>query len=242
MKYNILTTSDGTYFPFLKILINSIFDVCDLTKINSIYIIDNGLEVDHINYLSSKSDIIKFIKTGNQTSFNGGIWGVDWQTNVKSKTVQLYSLVEKLQEPVLLLDSDMLVIKDIYPMLELKGDIQVCHRPKNPVEYIASYFFSINPKKSLPFIQKWRDATLQSTSLSANESPALTRMVRSNLSNLDIVHVEQEKVNVLEPKYLTDSSVIVHFKGSSVTSDINESIRKRISERGWDKYISKYLI
>lgn len=240
MKYNILTTSDSIYFPFLKILINSILDTCNLSKINSIYVIDNGLNDDQLNYLDSVSHLIKFIETGHRTNFKGGIWGEDWQINVKSKTDKLYSLVERLREPVLLLDSDMLVLDDLYSMLSRGGDIQVCHRPNHSVEYIASYFFSINFEKSLEFIKQWKDLTFASNQLTAIESPALSKTVKLNLNNLDIVHVTQSEVNVLEPKYLTNESKIVHFKGSSLTDNIDESIRKRIYDRGWGPIVKKY--
>ena len=128
MKYNILTTSDKSYFPHLQILVNSILDKCDLDKINNLYIIDNGLEEKQIDYLKSKSPILNIITTGIQTNFKGGTWGEDWQKNVKGKTLHLLDLVSKIKEPLLMLDADMMVTKDLYTLLEHGGDIQVCVR------------------------------------------------------------------------------------------------------------------
>ena len=40
MKYNIQTTSDHSYFAFLKIFVNSILTNCNLEYLNKIYIIN----------------------------------------------------------------------------------------------------------------------------------------------------------------------------------------------------------
>lgn len=125
MNYNILTASDSTYFPFLKILINSIIKECDLSKINSIFIINNGLNGEEIECLKNKLDKIEFINTGNKTSErtpkNWIPWSDDWQTNVKSKTIYLHKLVEELNEPIVLLDSDMMAVSDLFELTLMGG-------------------------------------------------------------------------------------------------------------------------
>ena len=144
MHYSVVTTSDKSYYPHLKILVNSILDKCDSKYLKNIYIIDNGLTEYQKDYFLDKSDTIKINTTGLETNFKGGTWGEDWQKNVKGKTIHLYNMVNELKEPLLMLDADMLIIKDLHTLLDRGGDMQVCVRPNNPVKYIGSYFFSIN--------------------------------------------------------------------------------------------------
>lgn len=242
MKYNILTTSDKSYFPHLQILVNSILDKCDLDKINNLYIIDNGLEEKQIDYLKSKSPILNIITTGIQTNFKGGTWGEDWQKNVKGKTLHLLDLVSKIKEPLLMLDADMMVTKDLYTLLEHGGDIQVCVRPGNSVKYIGSYFFSINTTFSLPLIKEWAETTQNSSGKGAHESPALTRTVEKYKTKLNIVEIEQDIVNRINFPPL-EKTMIVHFKGSALYNSFEEQFNARILSREggvWNDYVSKY--
>ena len=54
------------------------------------------------------------IKHSDYTPIKVDHWGEDWQINVKGKTMWLLNTVNKVQEPVLMLDSDMMVIKDLH--------------------------------------------------------------------------------------------------------------------------------
>lgn len=240
MKYNIQTTSDRSYFIFLKILINSILDKCNLNQLNKVYVVDTGMDSDQLNYLKEHPLEIEIITTGLSTNFKGGTWGDDWQRNVKSKTVHLHDTVAKLEEPLLMLDADMMITSDIYPLLKLGGDLQVCVRPGNSVKYIGSYFFSINPSKTLPFIKEWRDLTQGSQGKKAHESPALSGTVEKYKSQLDIIEIEQDVVNRIQHPPL-DKTIIVHFKGTHLSNNISESINARLIKRGWSKEIQKYV-
>lgn len=242
-KYNILTVSDKSYFPHLQILVNSILDTCDLEKISNFYIIDNGLEEKQIKYLKTKSPLINILTTGIQTNFKGGTWGEDWQKNVKGKTTHLLDLISKTQEPLLMLDADMMVMKDLYSLLEQGGDLQVCVRPKNRVKYIGSYFFSINHEKTLPLIKEWRELTLASEGKGAHESPALTKTIKKYYNTLNIIELNQNMVNlILYPPQ--EETVIVHFKGGSLHDSFDTQFNSRILNREggvWLKYLSKYI-
>ena len=240
MKYNIQTTSDHSYFAFLKIFVNSILTNCNLEYLNKIYIINTGMTDDEVIYLTERSNHIEIIETGLKTNFKGGTWGEDWQLNVKGKTHYLYELVSKIEQPLLMLDSDMMIVKDLYPLTQFGGDLQVCVRPGNSVKYIGSYFFSMNPSKSLPFIKEWKELTQTSTGKAAHESPALTKIVEKYKSQLNIIELEQDIVNRISYPLL-DKTIIVHFKGTKLSNTIEESIQCRINNRGWKMEISKYV-
>ena len=254
MNYNILTASDSVYFPFLKILINSIIKKCDLSKINSIFIINNGLNGGQIKYLKSKLDKIKFISTDNKTSErtskNWVPWSDDWQTNVKSKTIYLHKLTEELNEPIVLLDSDMIVVSDLFELTLMGGDVQVCYRPGlsltgSMAPCIASYFFCINPKNALPFIKKWRDLTQHNFNINkhgAHESRSLSIIESENTDKINIKRLPHRNiVNAQTPKDLLENTALIHFKGFDPTrnpsDNIEKSIHSHIFDYGWEEYI-----
>tara|TARA_R110000851_G_scaffold144033_1_gene283066 strand:- start:767 stop:1462 length:696 start_codon:yes stop_codon:yes gene_type:complete len=229
MSYSIITTCDEGYFPFLKILVNSVFKMCDESLLNNFIIVNTGLNKQQKEYLSNKSNKVSFIETGLNTSFKGGIWGDDWRINVKSKTSTLYETLKQLDHPLLMLDADMKVLKDLKHLINYGGDIQVCVRPSS-IKYIGSYVFILNPKKSLSFIEYWRDLTNNSKEKKAMESPSLVVTVEKFKSHLDIVELPQELVNVISPDLLTDNSFLIHYKSKSLHKSIEETLKKRI----WD--------
>ncbi len=242
MEYSVVTTSDKSYYPHLKILVNSILDKCDFKYLKNIYIIDNGLTEYQKDYFLDKSDIIKINTTGLQTNFSGGTWGDDWQKNVKGKTVHLYNMVNELKEPLLMLDADMLIIQDLHTLLDKGGDMQVCVRPGNPVKYIGSYFFSINHEKTKSFVHDWMDLTQSKVGKGAHESPSLTECVDWYLKNTDlnIVEMEQDAVDRYYPPP-TEETVIVHFKGSKLYETFDEQYNARITNLKWTTYVEGYL-
>jgi hypothetical protein len=239
-KYSIQTTSDYSYFPFLKVFVNSVLANCSKDHLNNIYVVNTGMDDEQLNYIKSLSTCIKIINTGSTTNFKGGIWGEDWQINVKGKTMWLLNTVNKVQESVLMLDSDMMVTKDLYELLIQGGDIQVCVRQGNSTPYIGSYFFSINKEKSIPFLQKWVEITNSNSGKKPLESPALCETIKLFRPELDIKEQECKTVNVIDPPTFTPETYVVHFKSRTVDDNTNQ-FHKRVIERGWGEHIKTYL-
>jgi hypothetical protein len=134
----------------------------------------------------------------------------------------------------------MMVVRDLALLLNYGGDIQVCIRPRNGTPYIGSYFFAIHKEKSLQFVYDWA-VEVQQTQRVPPESPSLVKTVEKYDSNMNIVKLEQSFVNVLEPQYLTDDTVIVHFKGNDLIDDLDHQYEARINKRGWGEYVKNYL-
>jgi len=240
-KYSIQTTSDYSYFPFLKVFINSILVNCDKNYLSNIYIINTGMDNEQINYITSLSPCIKIINTGSNTNFKGGIWGEDWQENVKGKTKWLFNTVNKVQESVLMLDSDMMVTKDLHELLTQGGDIQVCVRPGSSVPYIGSYFWAVNKENSLSFLKHWINIIDNAPNgKKALESPALSETTKIFKNKINIVEQACKNVNVIFPNTFTDETYLVHFKSTTVNDNINQ-FEERVINRGWGEHIKTYL-
>jgi len=240
-KYIIQTTSDKGYFPFLKIFINSILVNCDKKYLHKIRIVNTGMDEEQINYILSLSNIIEIIDTGLSTNFKGGTWGEDWQINVKGKTKWLFQTILNSQYPVLMLDSDMLIVKDLYNLLIKGGDIQVCKRLNPSVPYIGSYFFGINKEKSIQFLKRWIEIIESTNGKRPLESPALCKTVLDFKSLIKIKNIDESLVNVINPSNFTPETYIIHFKGQSLDENVSNSFYKRTIERGWGEHIKNYL-
>ena len=239
-RYSIVTLANSAYFKFLTILINSSLDTCDFDKIDKFYVVDTGLEIDQVEWIRSKHTKMEVITTNLNTKYNGGPWGADWLVNVKSKTSLLYQLHTHLQTPLLLVDSDMMFVKDPYFLSAYGGDIQVCIRPDNPTKYIGSFIFILNPIKVTNFIYDWM-TEVQTTNVMPPESPSLCKMIERWRDMIHITEIDQSIVNVLYPNQLIADSVIVHFKGSDLVNDLEHQYNKRLGTNGWPEYIQKYL-
>jgi hypothetical protein len=238
--YSILTLANSSYFKFLTILINSSLDKCDFDKIDNFYIFDTGLESHQIEWIHSKHKKLKVIATNLNTGYEGGPWGKDWLANVKNKTSILYQLHVHLQTSLLLVDSDMMFVNDPYSLIQYGGDIQVCIRPDHPTKYIGSFIFILEPTKVTEFIYDWM-TEVQLTNTMPPESPSLCKVVSQWKTRLNISEIDQSIVNVLYPNQLTDSSVIVHFKGSDLINDLDHQYSKRLGTNGWPDHLQKYL-
>jgi hypothetical protein len=126
-----------------------------------------------------------------------------------------------------MLDADMKVLKDLKHLLNYGGDIQVCVRPDS-TKYIGSYFFILNPKKSIPFIEYWRDLTNSSQEKKAMESPSLVITVEKFKNQLNIVELPQELVNVISPNLLTNNSYLIHYKSKALDNNLEDTLKNRI--------------
>jgi hypothetical protein len=240
IQYNLITLANKAYYKFLVILVNSITDKCDMNNIDTFYIIDTGLTNDQKIEIQEKCKKITIISSGFITDYDGGPWGTDWITNVKNKTTILYNVLSNCNGPVLLLDSDTMVVRDLSLLLEYGGDIQVCERPGNPTPYIGSYFLALNKEKALQFVYDW-SIEVQNTSTMPPESPSLVKIVNKYDCEMQIVKLGQSIVNVLEPQYLTDDTIIIHFKGSDLVDNLDHQYNTRIEKRGWSEYVKKYI-
>jgi len=254
MKYNLFTTLNTSYFKFGKILINSYIDRCDISKLNSFIIHDTGLTDSEISYIKNKMPKVNFISKNLKTSFKGGTAGEDWHKNVTYKTIVLNEIVENYT-PTIMIDSDCMFCKDIYDIIDFKYDIQLCHRPKHKVPYLAS-FVSVNnnEKKVIDFLKFWQDK-IQNTKkiyngqkhkegkgkLAARESPSLGVAVKENINNLNIGNLSYGQVSSTLAS-MNDKTYVVHFKGNAFYKDSDAAFKGRVSDKKeYNEYVKKYI-
>jgi hypothetical protein len=245
-KYDIYFVLNSAYIKFGKIFLESLYDKVDMNNVRNIYLSDTGLNENDIKYVQS-FDNVKVVDSGIVTNFEGGSWGKDWHDTVASKTIILKELLSNNDLPIVMVDGDCMFIDDIHDVVDDNYDIQICHRPNVPhCPYLASFVVLQPNQNSRTFLDRWIeiiDSTrvVENGLIKAKESPALGFTVSELMSQVSIGNVEFDVVSVTEAKNITDKTKIVHFKGSSISKDFEELYQKRVTSRGFEEMVDKYL-
>ncbi len=239
MKHSIYTVLNSSYMPFGKIFIQSYL------KYNSdnneyIYILDSGLSGEDFKWFKQYGDKIRFIKSHIATEFKNGQDSADWTATVVSKTIGLRALIEQIKDvtPIVMIDADCLFLQEISSLIDMDKDIQICNRPAHDTPMLGSYV-SIN-KVCMEFLEKWIE-TIPTINTPWKESPALSKIYHEFKDKLEIGLIPEEIVSCYKPNKITSDVKIVHFKSSATHATIEESIQKRIYERGFEKEVEEYV-
>jgi hypothetical protein len=229
MKYNILTIASRSYYPFLDVFLNSLFKNCDAEKINKIYVVcvDFG---DFKNDLI-KSDKIVFIDDKNIDEYSG-VHSDGWYKTTKLKTQYLKYVLNQVpeDEPVLMIDSDTMVLKDIYDVINLNYDIQITEMSAGShisasgvlISHIACFMLFNNINKSKLFVDEWIkriNDLMEQKKPKPHETPAMNSIIH------DEEFIKEYKIESLNDKVVcSDLSIfsetrIVHFKSNGPSNN-----------------------
>lgn len=223
---------------FGKIFIQSYFEHNN-NDCNFLFILDAGLKEDDINWLEQFNKV-KIIDSNVNTNFKNGNTSKDWTDTVVSKTYGLREILNTYNiTPIVMIDSDCLILGDISPLIDLSKDIQICNRPNHRTPMLGSYV-SINKPTCGRFMDEWID-TIPTISTPWKESPALGKVYQNFKDTLDIGLIPEHIVSCYDKKQITDEVKIVHFKSGAAHKTIEESIQKRIYERGFANEVNKYV-
>ena len=216
--YSILLLANDTYFKLLHICIKSICSVCDMEKVDRLYIADLGLRNEYIETLKKTSEKIEIINTNTNTGNSKELYSKDWIDAVSQKTAVLCMLVENNRTPVIMLDSDTIVVEDFSGVIDMNYDIQVCKRASPRLrpdgfnlDYIASFFIA-NNINAKPFITAWINRLTQrinSNLLPPHETPAMIETLQNNSVKIGVL---DENAVSCENNYIKGFTKIIHAK------------------------------
>ena len=261
-KYSVFTILNSVYMKFGKIWLNSMHDNVDMNKIENIFIGDTGLNDNDKKYLE-KFNKVKIINTDvSDTDGDFKMWDNKWHNSVSQKTKLFRELVKTQDLPIIMLDADLLFLKDISCLINSDYDIQVCFRnherreKPHPMDYLASYV-CVNNKKSLKFLDAWIDMIENSDSveingnlITAKETPCLCKTVevfKQQHNDIKIGDVAEDIVSVYDPPGLPtmiepDVCRIIHFKGGGAhtfSNNIDEAYYGKVVDKGWGDYVDE---
>lgn len=237
MKHSIYTVLNSSYMTFGKIFIKSYFEH-NVNDCNYLFVLDAGLSQNDIDWLT-QFDKIQIIESNVNTIFKNGQTSPDWIKTVVAKTYGLRKIIKEYDiTPILMIDSDCLVLQKLSPLINMEMDLQICYRHNHQTPLLGSYV-SFN-KKCLNFLDKWIE-TIPTINTPWKESPALSKIYKDYKDKLKIDLINEHFVSCIDKNKIDDKVKIVHFKAGSLHKTIEESIQKRIFERGFGDLVNKYL-
>jgi hypothetical protein len=228
MKYNILTIASKTYFPFLDVFLNSLFDNCDTSKINKIYIVGVDLD-DYKNYLY-KSDKIVYLDDSSKDEYTG-VHSNGWYKTTKLKTEYLKELFDTVDvnEPIVMIDSDTVVLKDIYDIIKPEYDLQLVEMSEGShisqsgilILHIACLSIFNHREKSKNFLNKWienKNMLFQMKRPKPHETPAMNMVINDKkfMKNYNFLSMDEREVCADSAVY--ENSKIIHFKSNGTSN------------------------
>lgn len=227
MKLTIYTVVNYGYFDFAEVFISSLKENYPDEKLNKIIINDLGLSEEQRSSLQGIHPKVEYIKTLEEVKTNG-IHTEEWRKIVNQKTIGLEKICNKENYPILMIDSDMQVLKDFSDEIFSECDIQACSQPPfmNDQGYLLDYigcWFVIHNDKGKLFLDSWKKI-IPNINSPFVETPALCEAIRTNEHNLSIKTNAEENVANLSRNA---SSKILHFRSSPTVATVEDRIKYR---------------
>ena len=153
MKYNIVTVSNETYSPFLKVFLKSLFDNANTDNLRSVFVFDTGLSEQSKKDFSI-SEKIQFVPTG-VVSESSKIHDDGWKKSTYLKIDSLYNAIKSTGEPNFMIDVDSAFQSSFEGLVDWDSDFVCCLRSRQRAEssHIGSFFGGVSPVKSLLFLK-----------------------------------------------------------------------------------------
>jgi len=224
-NYNIFTVANASYAPFLDILVSSVTDSCH--SAGGILVADVGLG-PFLPHFSSRANVA-IIPTSITDNFSGA-HSSGWAIATRQKTKIFLNLLEnrKVDHPVIMIDNDVCVLRDLACLIDLQYDIQITKRPKIinaagiELTEIASMIIFNDRDISIQFLRKWIEQIdiLAATGVKLpHETPALNLLMRTSwaASSLNVGFLEEE--HVCSTTGFNPDSFALHFKSFGKTGD-----------------------
>ncbi len=226
MTYNIFTTANKSYFPFVDVLVNSLNKNC--SNLNRIYIADCGLG-EYRKYLQSNDNVS--IMDTDVTDEYTGVHSEGWVKATQQKTRVLYKLLSEInfKEPLIMIDSDVCVLHDLAQVINTNFDMQVTTMSNGGhtrndgifIREIASFLIINNCDLGKRFVHSWikkMEEFGKNGTPFPHETPALNTLLQT-LNNEKFKIGYLEEIKVCADQTLTPETLSVHFKSNGTTSD-----------------------
>jgi len=230
-------------------LISSVFDKVNLSKINKIIVADTGLSKHTKDYILCFPKV-EIMETNLSTEYSQ-IHDFNWKANVYSKAKFLLKSIELEKKfiPTIMIDVDCVVVEDFIDEIDKTDDVIACLRNqagRTPGHQATSThigsFFVANTEKCLPFLKEWIEEIPKITTIGPDgkripqESPALSNTCFKYKNEINIYNIDERVVANIElnpPKF----AKIYHLKSDWLFL----TIEKRINQPRVAFYKNRYL-
>lgn len=222
-NYYICTVVNDVYLNFLYYFTKSALEKCkNLKKLYVLYTGEN-FSKDPI-YSDDRVCIIKH----DSVIHTKNIWDDGWIKNVNLKSSFLKKLANEHDEPIFLIDVDSYFISDFISDIDMSCDLVICSR-NHPKPYIASFIGLINTKKSIDFIDVWRQ-NIEKIKDVPKETNALINTIKEIKNNYKIQELVDDKISCSHSfENPPTETKILHFKGGNI-GNAQELLNKRLEK------------
>jgi hypothetical protein len=253
--FRIATVATFDYFPFLLVFLGSLYKNVDLERISNIEILIDACPDGLVNYLE-QFEKVRLTRLTESHSFLG-THSKGWQGAVSEKLLFCQDLLTKSDEPLLLIDSDILFVKDL-PALSSSGhDIvftliqneQERHTRRDGlrIDFIGSAVYFSNASSSLEFIRRWqvkmRELILGGYRL-PYETPALNLLLQEEIEKKNSSYGFMPDDLIAADQKCTSETAAIHLKswGPSEETPMSNFL-SRSSRQSWsiDLLPSNYM-
>ena len=224
MIYNVFTTANKSYFPFVDVLTSSLVENC--SNLGIIYIADCGLG-EYRKYLQSKPNVC--IMDTDITDEYSGVHSEGWVKATQQKTRILYKLLTMMncEDSLIMIDSDVCVLKNLESVIDINYDLQVTtmhtggHTRDDGIfiKEIASFLVINDCDLGKRFVLKWikqMEEFGKNGTPFPHETPALNITLQNN-TDLKIGYLKE--LEVCADQELVNKTISVHFKSNGSTTD-----------------------
>ena len=251
MKFDVITTADQAYYPFIEIFINSTLE-SNGGDIGSIYVVDGGLGKFR-NKITAKPkvQVIECPSEGDEITQNAqynGVHSDGWMATTSLKTRGLLQHLNQAEEgiPTLSIDSDVCVLGSLSGVVDLAYPIQFTTKHPNGqhvrpdgihLTEIASFACFNDHAFSRRFVEEWIKAMRllgELGTMRPHETPAMNLLIQRSRAHYGFL---DEDIVCADRKCLNGTRAI-HFK-SATSSDHDpvENFEHRITN--WTNQSSK---
>lgn len=239
-KYNILIMLNDSYIKFGIIFLNSLYKNTNIKNLNKIIINDIGLCDSNKHMLHKYFNKIVYYESNKNIQVNK-VHSDKWLQALTMKTKGLRKIIEKDENiPVILMDTDMIILRDFDKFIDNTYDIQICKRrkitnrwdlPIKKLKYIASFLIiNTNNQKLMNFIDNWvseikdmYDKKLVPT----YETPSLCKMIYKYQNEFKIGLLDEDKISTVN-EYIQNKTHILHYKSVGNNKDEDNGFINRL--------------
>jgi len=222
MKFNLITSANRSYYPFLEICLTSARANC--AELDKIYVVDCGLD----DFRSTVADWATIIDTDIHDEYSG-VHSAGWRRATRAKTIGLEKLLADYNSdlPLLLIDNDTCVIKDIGQVINKEFSLQATimsdggHTRRDGIfiREIACFVCMNNIDHAKKFVAQWSTniAYLEDNNIDTpHETPAFNFTLRDFEKVIPVGFLDENTV-CADLKHF-DNTLAVHFKSNGSTT------------------------
>ncbi len=190
--FRIATVATFDCFPFLLVFLGSLYKNVDMERISNIEILIDACPDELISYLE-QYEKVGVTRLSESHSFSGD-YSKGWQGGVTKELLFCQDLLTKSDEPLLLIDSDILFVKDLPDFSSGGHDIVFTlikdeterHRRRDGlrIDFLGSAIYFSSALSSLEFIRHWQAKMrelIMGGYLPPYETPALNLLLQEEI-------------------------------------------------------------